>query len=42
MVEVKQVELHDFWIELRIGADEGESDFWINMFYASIDSREKK
>lgn len=41
-VEVKQVELHDFCIELRIEADEGESNFWIIMVYASTDSRERQ
>lgn len=29
--KVKYVELHEFYIELRIRAEEGESDFWINI-----------
>lgn len=41
-VEVKQIELHDFCIELRIGSKGGDSDFWIILVYASTDFRERQ
>lgn len=39
-VEVKQIEIHDFCIELRIAPEAGETDLWIILVYASPDGRE--
>lgn len=41
-VEMKQIEIHNFCIELRVGDEEGETSFWIILVYASTNGRERQ
>lgn len=36
---MKQIEIHDFCIELRIASEDGELDLWIILLYSSTDGR---
>lgn len=41
-VEMKQIEIHNFCIELRVGDQEGETGFWIILVYASTNGKERQ
>lgn len=40
-VEVKQIWSNEFCSEIRISSEDGESDLWMILVYASTDPREK-
>lgn len=40
-VEVKQIWTNEFCSEIRISSEDGESDLWMILVYASTDPREK-
>lgn len=41
-VEVKQIWTNEFCIEIKISSDEGDSDLWMILVYASTDLRERQ
>lgn len=41
-VDVQQVWLHEFYIEMKVRSVDGNSDLWIILIYASTDLRERQ
>lgn len=41
-VEVKQVWIHDFCIEMKVRSEDRNFDLWIILIYASTDLKERQ